>query len=71
MREHALDRLAKVLELTTSNRDGEALAAVRKANEMRGNLGSIHGYWVRNGYLTPKQASTVLEFCPDDVEWAA
>ncbi len=34
-----IDLIAKCLELTASDKDGEALAAVRKANELRAKIG--------------------------------
>ena len=36
----AITRIAKCLELTASNHDGEALAAARKANKLREMLGT-------------------------------
>lgn len=42
------ERLVKVMELTASDHDGEALAAVRKANQIRQDMGCMWGDLLRD-----------------------
>ncbi len=72
-----LPRLVKCLELTTSNHDGEALAAARKANVLRKKLAAS---WAELMAPAPKPDqdeidfgvvfSTIHEWNPPSGKWA-
>ena len=53
----AFTRLGKLLELTTSNHDGEALVAIRKANEALKQLGLSWTELLVERSLSPQDAS--------------
>ena len=50
-------RLAKLLEMTTSDHDAEALAAARMANEERGRLGVTWTELLVERLISPQQPS--------------
>ena len=49
--ENVIRRLTKCLELTSSSHDGEALAAIRKANEIRKSLNLMWSDLLEGGGL--------------------
>jgi len=56
MSNHNFAKLAKILELTTSSHDGEALSAIRKANDFLSKYGKtwseiLHTNQVTNEYI--------------------
>ena len=57
-------RLAKLLELTASSHDGEALAAVRKANQERERLGLTWTELIAERSLAPQGASDTAPVRP-------
>jgi len=68
-----LDRLIRCLELTTSSHDGEALAAIRKANEELARIGVGWDALVAttDAELTNHVRVTVDAKALDDPKWPA
>ena len=60
----ALTRIAKLLELTASPHDGEALAAIRKANELLQGLGGTWTKLIAERSLAPQDASDTAPVWP-------